>query len=139
MSSPKIHFRLTPKSNQRLAILCGQFDENLKQVEKYLNIEIQHRGHDFYILGEEENCNTGKQVVTQLYLETAKVEYLAPEHIRLCLQQITSHTSHDFVIHTKSGAIKPLSEHQREYLKKFLNMILILALDPQVQEKHILL
>jgi phosphate starvation-inducible PhoH-like protein len=130
MSLTKIHFRLTPKNNHRLAVLSGQFDENLKQIEKYLHVEIQNRGHDFYVAGEEDDCNTAKQVITQLYLETAQVEYLAPEHIRLCLQQITSYASGDVVIHTKNGAVKPLGENQRDYLRKIAHYDINFGIGP---------
>src|SRR5687768_889105 len=118
MAKHELHFHLTPKNNRRLATLCGQFDEHLKQIEKYFQVQIQNRGHDFFISGEAEHRDLAKQVIKQLYLETGQVDYLTPEHIRLILQQISSRTDTDLVIHTKNGAVKPLSKHQQEYLTK---------------------
>ena len=39
-----VEFQLTPLDNRRLANLCGQFDEHLKQVDSRLRVEIQNRG-----------------------------------------------------------------------------------------------
>src|SRR4030066_347392 len=109
MSKTENHFVLTPRNAKRLAILSGQFDEHLKQIEKYLQIAIQNRGHEFFISGESESCAIARQAIKQIYLETAEVEYLTPEHIRLVLQQLGSQMESDLVIHTKAGAIKPLN------------------------------
>ncbi len=35
---------LEPADNQRLANLCGQLDEHLKQIERRLGVEINNRG-----------------------------------------------------------------------------------------------
>lgn len=40
-----------PNDNKRLAKLCGQFDENLCLMERYLGVEINNRGNDFQIIG----------------------------------------------------------------------------------------
>lgn len=126
------HFVLSPKNAKRLAILCGQFDEHLKQIEKYLHVTIQNRGHEFFISGENDNCSIARQVIKQVYLETAKVEYLTPEHIRLLLQQTSSQgdTENNLVIHTKNGAVKPLNTHQREYLQKIFQYDINFGIGP---------
>jgi phosphate starvation-inducible PhoH-like protein len=124
------HFHLAPKNAKRLAALCGQLDEHLKQIEKYLHVIIQNRGHDFYISGENEDCILARQAIKQIYLETAEVDYLAPEHIRLILQQLSAKTESDLVIHTKTGAVKPLSSHQKEYLEKIFQYDINFGIGP---------
>ena len=42
---------LEPADNNRLANLCGQFDEHLRQIERRLNVEIASRGNRFRITG----------------------------------------------------------------------------------------
>ena len=34
---------LLPLDNQRLASLCGQFDEHIKMIEKYFDVYISNR------------------------------------------------------------------------------------------------
>ena len=43
---------LEPNDTRRLASLCGQFDENLHQIESRLNIEIRNRGNVFAFYGD---------------------------------------------------------------------------------------
>ena len=43
-------FRVDPADNERLANLCGQFDEHLKQIESRLGVEISNRGNRFRVL-----------------------------------------------------------------------------------------
>ena len=44
------HIQLTPIDNHRLAILSGQLDENLHQIERHLGVEIINRGNDFEVI-----------------------------------------------------------------------------------------
>ena len=43
---------LEPSDNERLANLCGQFDEHLRLVESRLGVEINNRGNVFRVLGD---------------------------------------------------------------------------------------
>jgi len=40
---------LDPIDNHRLASLCGQFDQNIKQIENHLGVRISYRGHTFKV------------------------------------------------------------------------------------------
>ena len=52
-SSPKFQdLLLEPADNERLARLCGQLDEHLRQIERRLGVEINNRGHQFRVIGE---------------------------------------------------------------------------------------
>ncbi len=126
------HFLLSPKNAKRLAILSGQFDEHLKQIEKYLQVTLQNRGHEFFISGDPQSCSIARQVIKQIYSETAEVEYLTPEHIRLLLQQtsLQCDTENQLVIHTKNGAVKPLNKHQQEYLQKIFQYDINFGIGP---------
>ena len=41
----------TPVNNQRLANLCGALDENLRQIETALDVNIARRGERFAVTG----------------------------------------------------------------------------------------
>ena len=45
---------LTPEDNASLANLCGEHNCNLKQIEKYLKVDISNRGHTFQIQGTKQ-------------------------------------------------------------------------------------
>lgn len=47
---------LTPEDNTRLANLCGPIDENIKQIETALDVNINRRGATFAITGKKKIC-----------------------------------------------------------------------------------
>jgi phosphate starvation-inducible PhoH-like protein len=48
-----VEIRLDPVDNRRLARLCGALDENLRQIETALDVEIARRGARFSVRGEQ--------------------------------------------------------------------------------------
>ncbi len=48
-----VEVRLEPVDNRRLARLCGALDENLRQIESALDVEIARRGARFSVRGEQ--------------------------------------------------------------------------------------
>ncbi len=81
-----LEFQLTPDDNKRLANLCGQFDEHLKQIEGRLGVELQNRGADFRVSGSDKVVRSARNVLQSLYEATSK-ETLTPEKIHLFLQE----------------------------------------------------
>ena len=47
-----LDLHLEPADAQRLASLCGPFDDNIKQIERRLGVEIIYRNHHFQIVGK---------------------------------------------------------------------------------------
>ena len=45
--SDTLTFELNPADNSRLANLCGQFNEHLRQLEKFFQVVINHRSNHF--------------------------------------------------------------------------------------------
>ena len=81
-----LEFQLRPDDNQRLANLCGQFDEHLRQIEGRLKVEVQNRGGSFRVSGDEKVIRNACSVLQTLYDATEK-EDLSPERIHLFLQE----------------------------------------------------
>jgi len=61
------HLSFEPVDNERLANLCGAFDENLRQIETALEVNISHRGEHFTIYGEQ--AGLARAVLERFYLE----------------------------------------------------------------------
>lgn len=59
---------LTPEDNERLANLCGPLDENIKQIEDALDVNIVRRNHRFRILGEDNEARLAAQLVENFYI-----------------------------------------------------------------------
>lgn len=78
---------LSPVDPSRLANLCGQLDENIRYIEKYLGCVIQNRGHFFQLSGSQHNIDHAGNVLRHLYKETEKNKPLSPDALHLYLQQ----------------------------------------------------
>ncbi|MGD8175400.1 PhoH family protein [Marinimicrobium sp. ARAG 43.8] len=88
VASPKTvtqRVTLEPDDNRRLANLCGQFDQHLRQIEERLGIEIRNRGNQFALTGGANTTATAAELLKHLYGETDVVE-LTPDEIHLALQ-----------------------------------------------------
>lgn len=78
---------LEPNDARRLASLCGQFDEHLRQIEQRLNIEIRSRGNVFALYGQPATAKAAGNLLHNLYLEAGANGELTPETVHLFLQQ----------------------------------------------------
>ncbi|MCZ6500246.1 MAG: phosphate starvation-inducible protein PhoH, partial [Gammaproteobacteria bacterium] len=86
MSDQLLELTLEPTDNQRLARLCGQFDEHLKLIEEHLGVDVSARGTHFNIAGDPQNVETAGKVLTQLY-QQAGDEDLTPERVHMALRE----------------------------------------------------
>ncbi len=77
---------LAPDDNRRLANLCGQFDQHLRQIEQRLDVEISNRGSQFHIEGTREAVATATGLLERLYAETEATE-ISPERVHVFLQE----------------------------------------------------
>jgi len=117
------HLRLTPDDNERLASLCGQFDEHLRQIERRLGVEIANRGAEFTLLGNERAIAAAQGVIESLFLASAE-EVITPERVHLSLQDANIEsllagepTSSAPVLKTRRGVIRPRGLNQQHYLQ----------------------
>ncbi|ROR34856.1 PhoH family protein [Inmirania thermothiophila] len=115
---------LEPADNRRLANLCGQFDEHLRQVERRLGVEINNRGNHFQVIGEGTAAATAVEVLRRLYAAAAE-EALTPMRVHLALQQAgagegeeaPAADGEEVVIRTRRALIRARGPNQRRYLR----------------------
>ncbi|WPD00064.1 PhoH family protein [Proteus terrae] len=120
---------LEPADNARLMSLCGPFDDNIKQLERRLGIEINHRDNRFKLTGKSLCVNAATSILRRLYVETSPIKGVIPdidpEQIHLAIKE--SHVleqSDEHVpefgkstnIRTKRGVIKPRTPNQAQYI-----------------------
>ncbi len=93
-------------------MLCGQFDEHLRQIELRLGVKIKNRGNRFQFDGIEETANTASVLIDALYKETANNSELTPEHIHLYLQEANLSELMKPLNHQPAENTDNLSQHQ---------------------------
>ncbi|MCE2569968.1 PhoH family protein [Motilimonas eburnea] len=140
----KVEFVLSPADPERLANLCGPFDDNIKQIERRLGVEITYRNHDVKIVGKALHANAAKAILQQLYVETqpvkGKAADLLPDQVHLAIQeskvleqhhQQESASFHKSIsIKTKRGVIKPRGENQSNYVANILTNDISFGIGP---------
>ena len=67
MKPRPVEVTLSPVDNQRLATLCGAFDENLRQIEIALDITVSRRGERFVLKGHPRQTARGAEVLERFY------------------------------------------------------------------------
>ncbi|MBT8092728.1 MAG: PhoH family protein [Gammaproteobacteria bacterium] len=122
---------LEPADNNRLANLCGQFDEHLRQIERRLDVEIASRGNRFRVTGAPGAAEIGGDVLLSLFEMTGE-ERLDPERVHMLLQEsfmndddasspevVEPHGGQEPVvsIQTRRKLIRPRGANQTSYLK----------------------
>lgn len=136
---------LEPADNNRLANLCGQFDEHLRQIERRLGIDIANRGNRFRITGQPEATARGADVIKALF-DLSGREHLDPERVHICLQEsamngtdgaktvlepVAADVADDSVdIQTRRKLIRPRGANQRGYLKNIQDYELAFGIGP---------
>jgi phosphate starvation-inducible PhoH-like protein len=122
-------FSLDPADNQRLANLCGQFNEHLRLIERRLGVEINNRGNAFSVIGDAEPVNAATEVLQGLYAATDQEE-LNPNRVHLFLQeqgveQKLENAPHveveDIAIQTRRGEVRGRGYNQRRYLRNVIS------------------
>lgn len=76
---------LEPADNARLLSLCGPFDDNIKQLERRLGIEINRRDNHFKLTGRPICVTAATDILRSLYVDTApmrgQTQDIEPEQI----------------------------------------------------------
>ena len=65
---------LDPPDSDRLRMLCGPMDDNLRLIEKRLGVSISSDAGDFEISGTETGCRLAGYILRRLYVDTAPVK-----------------------------------------------------------------
>ncbi len=122
---------LEPSEQNRLASLCGPLDDNIKQIERRLGVEITYRNNLFKIVGENIQVNSTTDLLKRLYVETQPIRGITPdldsEKVHLAIQEargleqaLTKQYGKEVTIKTKRGVIKPRNPNQSQYVNNII-------------------
>lgn len=134
---------LEPADNNRLANLCGQFDEHLRQIERRLGVEIASRGNAFRVTGRPGAAEVGGDVLLSLFDMTAR-ERLDPERVHMVLQEsfmddaepeasdvpLDKADEEVVTIQTRRKLIRPRGANQAAYMRRIRDHDLAFGVGP---------
>ncbi len=132
---------LEPADNNRLANLCGQFDEHLRQIERRLNVDIASRGNHFRVTGQPGAARIGSDILRSLFRMTDN-EQIDPERVHIMLQESVMNDSDvasesntianddDVTIQTQRKLIRPRGANQAAYVRSIRSHDIAFGIGP---------
>lgn len=122
VASVKSTFLLESFENDRLANLCGQFDEHIRLIERRLEVDINHRGNEFNVVGGPQEVALAERVVRILYDLTDRKSLLITDiHLQLQASELDLMTENAdneaLYVRTKRRTIAARGVNQRAYIQ----------------------
>ena len=134
----RLDFQVEPADNERLARLCGKFDEHLKQIEQRLDVQISNRGDQFCVEGGKDAASSARALIDHLYALTEN-DALAPEEVHLSLQESgleamqsseSAAPRNQAIIKTRRSTIQCRGPRQVEYVNSIKERDLTFGIGP---------
>lgn len=135
-----LNLYLEPAETRRLVSLCGPFDDNIKQLERRIGVEISYRNNHFQIVGAPQNCLTANNLLKELYIETQAIRGstpdLEPDTVHLAIQEAVAldleapRDEKELYIKTKRGVIKPRNPNQSDYVRNIVSHDITFGIGP---------
>ncbi|WP_394341426.1 PhoH family protein [Photorhabdus laumondii] len=123
--------------------LCGPFDDNLKQLERRLGIEISRRDNRFKLMGKPLCVSAATNILRHLYVETSPVRGVIPDvkpeqiHLAITESRVLEQTAESIPeygksvnIRTKRGMVKPRTPNQAQYIANILSHDITFGIGP---------
>ena len=138
MAKNKYERKITINDNKIIAELFGQLDENVKTIEKELNIEILLREGKIILIGDKLSTELGERLIEKL-IEIIKTQKRLTKHdliytIQLILEGKEENVKdllNDIVCITASGkSIKPKTLGQKRYVDGIKNNDIVFGIGP---------
>lgn len=129
-----MEFELPSDNNRQLSNLCGALDQNLKQIEAALEVDIVRRGSSFVINGSSKNIKAAAALIQKFYKKAnAPIEL---EDIQLALVEINKFekgikaTSEINELKTKRTDLRGRTPRQNAYLKNIQDFDITFGIGP---------
>lgn len=127
-------FELPSVNNRQLSNLCGALDQNLKQIEAALEVDIVRRGSSFNINGSSKNIKAAAALIQKFYKKA--IDPIELEDIQLGLVEINKFekgikaTSEINELKTKRTDLRGRTPRQNAYLKNIQDFDITFGIGP---------
>ncbi|MFR3371799.1 MAG: PhoH family protein, partial [Clostridioides difficile] len=117
--------------------LFGNFDENVKLIEKTLNIDVILREGNIILIGEEKNVDSALKLMNELHQTVSNGKHLDKQSISYSLslllegsEQKIKELEGTIVITQRGKAVQPKTLGQKEYIKLIENNDITFGVGP---------
>jgi phosphate starvation-inducible PhoH-like protein len=126
------------EDNQLISELFGKLDENVKLIEKELNVDIMLREGKITIIGDELSAKLGERLIQKLIEIIKTQKKLTKQELRYTIQLILEGKEekvkdllNDIICITASGkSIKPKTLGQKRYVDGIKNNDIVFGIGP---------
>jgi len=120
---------------ERLILLCGEFNKNLKQIEKALKIKILQNGTEFDLSGKEDDVQIGVSALFDLKQKLDSNAVITPDLVHLSLHSAKFNGEEVYSkktpqIKTPRVVVSGRGKKQNDYLSNIKNSDLTFGIGP---------
>ncbi len=124
-------------NNQLLKVLVGVNDENIRLIERMLNVEILSFGNQITVRGSSTDIENAKTAIDILYEKASKGHIIGEQEVKAAVRICGGSGSADekqslseIVLKTKKRYIYPRSATQAQYITEMMKNELVFGLGP---------
>jgi len=126
------------QNNKEISLLFGRHDENLKLIEKQLDVRVSHKGEGLKLEGADEKIEKAEQFVSYLLDIIRKTGELKNKEIQFALKMSNTQELSDFSslinetidVASNRQHISPKTKGQKEYIQAIKDYDIVFGIGP---------
>ena len=123
---------------EHMANVFGQFDANIKKIEKHLGVTVVVREDTLKIIGNESNAKGAGEVFEQLCELSRRGNEITEQNVNYALALLKEHKGdalveidRDIICHTIQGKpVKPKTIGQKQYVDNIRDKMVVFGMGP---------
>ena len=123
---------------EHMVNVFGQFDVNIKKIERTLGVTVIVRDDQVKIIGNESAANGAAEVFNQLYELSKRGNVIAEQNVNYALALLQEHKGSqmveidkDIICHTINGKpVKPKTIGQKDYVDNIRKKMVVFGMGP---------
>ncbi len=123
---------MAPANSRRLAQLCGQFNSNIKSIERHFGVRVSNRGNLFQIDGDAVAAQEVETLLRELYELSEHSEVIGPQDIQSAIAGLNfdERVEDSVTLKIRKTTIRPRSRTQHAYLSSIANRSVTIGIGP---------
>ena len=125
-------FALAPANSKRLAQLCGQFNANIKSIERHYGVRVSNRGNLFQVDGDTSTAQEVESLLRALYEASEHCNVIGPIDIQNAMSRLKADANFEesIALKIRKTTIRPRSITQQAYLKSIASNSITIGIGP---------
>jgi len=126
--------------NSNIQNVFGQFDRNIRKVEKAFDVTYVYRGEELIITGDEKNVDKALKVLNDIYAIARKGSVVTEQNVDYAIELVKGDSDNsaneledrdDIICHTMAGRpIRPKTFGQKEYIDAIDKNMIVFGTGP---------